>query len=387
MRLLIFPVTLLFVLAGSGCSKKDEPRFNNDKDDLKKIVENPKDQAKEIKEGAKLPKRDPAKEALLAAERGKHRVTIAADENKALAALAKLPAQRELKAPAIAFLDIFGSYATFSPDGKYLASADDKNLIRVWDLQNAKVWRELSPHTARVTAIQFSPDGKTLISGARDKKIQFWDLEKNESAKSLTMGKPILDLAISPDGKTLAYCQEEYAAGTVGAIDTATYAVKYTIPGDNAMHIAISPSGDLLASHVYGTAWLWDARTGKEIGKLRLSSDSRAIAFSPDSWVVAVGCSGINTNMGSVVLWDLESGKDRVLTDFKGMVTEVAFFPDGKVLAAGSISGTTFLEPNTGKTLWKSDLSGIIAISPAGEVLVAGFGGYVYPTASLRKDN
>lgn len=64
---------------------------------------------------------------------------------------------------------------TFSPDGKTLASGDDKGTIRFWHVSSGKELASFTGHTGEVLCLAISPDGKVLASGGQDKKIKLWD--------------------------------------------------------------------------------------------------------------------------------------------------------------------------------------------------------------------
>jgi WD40 repeat protein len=68
--------------------------------------------------------------------------------------------------------------------------------------------------------------------------------------------------------------------------------------------VAFSPDGRWLALPCAGeTVWLWDAATGKERDKLRVSGgDLGNVAFSPDGRYLAT-CSGYK-GKGTIQLWD-----------------------------------------------------------------------------------
>jgi WD40 repeat protein len=72
-----------------------------------------------------------------------------------------------------------GYMPTFSPDGKVLATAgtgEDSINISLWDTKTAQKIRTLTGgHFLTVTAISFSADGKRLASGGRDGWITLWD--------------------------------------------------------------------------------------------------------------------------------------------------------------------------------------------------------------------
>ena len=67
---------------------------------------------------------------------------------------------------------------TFSPDGKYLASGDQKNEIIVWDTSNWSIIEEgWCFHTASVQTLGWSPTSRRLASGSIDQCVFVWNLD------------------------------------------------------------------------------------------------------------------------------------------------------------------------------------------------------------------
>ena len=71
----------------------------------------------------------------------------------------------------------FEHYATYSQDGKLIASLAEDNSIRIWDAENDNCLKKLEGHENGVLCVCFSPDGKYLVSGAKDKTIRVWELQ------------------------------------------------------------------------------------------------------------------------------------------------------------------------------------------------------------------
>ena len=63
-----------------------------------------------------------------------------------------------------------------SPDGKLAACAGDDRLIRVWDLAQGGLIKELRGHQqSSVTDLVWCQDSRLLVSGAEDGSLKVWD--------------------------------------------------------------------------------------------------------------------------------------------------------------------------------------------------------------------
>lgn len=94
----------------------------------------------------------------------------------------------------------------FSPDGKWLVASTRSGWLHRWDLADAKPqatsWQG---HTKRAVGVVFHKGGKDLFSCSEDGTLKRWSVARGwtESA-SATVKYSFTDLAISPDGGLLA---------------------------------------------------------------------------------------------------------------------------------------------------------------------------------------
>jgi WD40 repeat protein len=336
-----------------------------------------------------MPKYDPDKEKVRAAEREKRRQQISAKEKEYLGTLAKLKTLESPRPGEVARFDpIAGSLSplVFSPDGKLLAGVDSKNAIVLLDLATGKQYRKLTDHTKDITGLGFTPDGRKIASGGRDNVVRIWDLEENRLLKAIDTNKGVSRLAVSPDGKRIAICENNYTANSFRVLDMGSYKEEYGDPGDTTSGVAFSSAG-LLAVYDPLNVRICDARTGKKIaGHAVKDSLVSEVAFSPDGWTLAIHSFTIGAeNKDSLILWDLANDRKRTLTNFRGEQWKVAFMPDGKSLTSKGVV-TEFWDLESGKRTSSVNLQ-VSAVSPGGEILAVPetYGLCLFATAHVEK--
>ena len=108
------------------------------------------------------------------------------------------------------------SALTISPDGKILASGDDDNTIKLWNLTTGKLLRTLHGHSDTV-----SSDGQILASGSWDNTIKLWNLSTGKLLRTLSKhSSAIYSVAISPNGQIIASGSDD----TIKLWDLSTHA-------------------------------------------------------------------------------------------------------------------------------------------------------------------
>jgi WD40 repeat protein len=61
-----------------------------------------------------------------------------------------------------------------SPDRKFVATADLRGELRLWDRKTLKMLTSQAAHIGNVRGIAFSPDGKLLATAGHDHAIRIW---------------------------------------------------------------------------------------------------------------------------------------------------------------------------------------------------------------------
>ena len=311
---------------------------------------------------------------------------------------------------------------SFSPDGKWLASADSGGSERAWLLDgpsDASTGNSLG----NVETLAFAPDSRTFACtywggradiGAYDQ----YGLPSTafHSPPSLSGGPSQMQsvqiqsvqmqsVAFSPDRRTAA------AAGTVDAGTTSAGRpgmMRYFLqlwnwrtghagaqwqsapleadsdPGPmhgGLRHLAFSPDGRTIAGgfgesyYLYGgydqVVKLWDTASGREVRTLKGFQNSiGAVCFSADGRMLVVGCRDGTAHCFNTRTW----AESRRLTE-RSAVTSAAYSPDGHTLAFGDDSGLVFL---TDTAHWRtraltahSSKVADLAFSPDGQTLAS----------------
>ena len=230
---------------------------------------------------------------------------------------------------------------SYSPDGKYLATASTDGTAKVWDADTGEEIISLAGHRGAVVGIAFSPDGTRLATASADTTAKLWDVETGDELFSLGGHTGAVNgIAFSPDGMQLATAS---ADGTARTWDTETGEKILTLAAHTLFvnSVTFSPDGRRLATaSADRTAMLWDVETGQVIQTL--SGHTNAVlhvAFSPDGRHLVTASAD-----RTVKVWDAESGKEmRSLTGHSGVVYGIAFSPDGASLATASADQTVKL--------------------------------------------
>jgi RNA polymerase sigma factor (sigma-70 family) len=239
-----------------------------------------------------------------------------------------------------------------SPDGKFVATGEYEpawpvHTIRVWEVETGKEICKIEGHKSGVLTLAFSPDGKTLASGSVDRTVRLWQVATGEELKTFHnhVGE-VPFVAFAKDGASI-FCAGDKTARHWEAASGKELHV-FNGHDHDIKAGAVSPDGKTLATgDGGGLVRLWDIATGKEQLKLQVSEKSvTSMAISPDSTILATA-----GDDQRIHLWEMTTGKP--LTEPKKQLNSVhslAFSPNGKTLASiGWVNPIHFWDVATGK--------------------------------------
>jgi RNA polymerase sigma factor (sigma-70 family) len=244
-----------------------------------------------------------------------------------------------------------------------LYTCGNDSTIRRWDLNNGK---EISPpegYTDQAVAA-YSPDGKFVVTADFTSRLLVWSAESGELLHTLPLkgefsGPP---MTFSPDGRTFAASQWN---GVVALFDTSTWRVReeITLPKGDQPFIFISAiafvaGGErLLVAEGCAALGLWDRMAKKFLWHEQ--QKTTALAVRPDGKAFAIA-----TDKG-VSIRDIQDGKQTLLiriephpksvTPFPIRVDCLAFSPDGRRLAASRWDdGDVYVwDAESGREIWR----------------------------------
>ena len=290
------------------------------------------------------------------------------------------------------------SKAVISPDGRLLV-ASGRGVAMMWELQSGRRLPSIAnPSSVRGLApddIVFSPDSRLVYMADDAGNVIPHDVSTGAALRQFDKASPFFKnhgfsraLAVSADGRLLAAAGRKLVDGTkekpysgrevfwARILDAATGKELALIeqevprlertptpgkpmPSTESVAIAFSPDGRTFALGAEGVAWIYETAGWSELRRVDMKEDSAAgVAFSPDGrWLAISGSRDYSVRLVNAATGEVE----RVLANprtieliprFGGGYSKVVFSPDGRrIIATGSRGSLRIWDAASGETV------------------------------------
>src|SRR4051812_28722058 len=256
--------------------------------------------------------------------------------------------------------------ASFSNDGKVVATLGSAGDVSLWDAQSGSRLKDLT--TTAMSKITSMANPGAMRPGAikpgsmpnlADISAMMTDMMGAMSAG--TMGRTVTSVAFSTDGRVIATGGVESKSN----FDMNAMMASATNPKKNKNKKPPDPQDimrDMKVESV-GQVVLWDAASGNQIAALKGHGKGVSqIAFSRDGrWLASAATDN------TIKIWDVAARRElKTLAGHTANIESMDFSPDGKLLASASDDGGTFLwDTTTGEHLLT-----LISLDDGGEWMV-----------------
>ncbi len=237
------------------------------------------------------------------------------------------------------FHDAGVRHASFSSDGRRVATASDDGTARVWDALTGDAVTPPLHHAKSVRQVVFSPDGSRVVTASDDGTTRVWNARTGEPlTRPLVNGNEWLKVDFSPNGERVVSAGQFADAQLWNAETGAPVGPPLHHENGPIGSVSFSRDGRLVLTSAHDrTARLWNARTGEPVGE-PLNHDGPVLSavFSPDGkHIVTAG------EPNHARIWD--AATQRVLILFlrhAGRIEHVEFSPDSTRILTASLDVT-----------------------------------------------
>ena len=206
-----------------------------------------------------------------------------------------------------------------SPDGAVAAIGETGGTIHLDDVATRKRLRTLTGHGEGVSALAFNAAGDRLLSGSLDRTVRMWNVADGKEIGVLQSPAPVTAIALVLEGTQVAVATDDnlirtWPLPTPQAAGAAAPQPIKQFAGHAARITSLVPidakATRLLSGSHDGTARIWDAAGGNQVGSYDDGGPITAVAVRPDGKRIATAC-----EFGRVKLWNAENNQ---------LITEIA---------------------------------------------------------------
>ena len=201
------------------------------------------------------------------------------------------------------------THVEFDRQGKRVLALDFSGTVRVWNIETGQSLSPLERHDAHYAT--YSPDGKWIATAEKGTTVHVLNAVTGVTIEpAIVLENRVTDLAFSPDSTRLLTADQDGTARVWDAASSAPITPPLTHEGV-IMSAAFNPDGtQVVTASGDGTARVWDAATGAPLTPpLKHPQGVRRAEFSPHGHQIVTA-----SEDGSARVWDL-SGPTGTLED------------------------------------------------------------------------
>ncbi|MBI3240902.1 MAG: hypothetical protein HYZ49_01220 [Chloroflexi bacterium] len=229
-------------------------------------------------------------------------------------------------------------HPTYNSDGSLIAAPSDDGTVSIWNANSGREIKVLTESGGWIMhAVTFSHDNRLVVTAGRDNLVHIRDVATGDEIQPPLEDHTsfILEAAFSLDDTRLVTASMD---GTARVWDVGTGKTLFTLKhGDGVVGVAYSPNGQWIAtSSLDQTARLWDASTGAQVRVFNgHNAEVKDIAFSPDGTRLATASVD-----KTAIIWDVATGQELIrLVGAQYALLSITYSPDGKYLATTDANG------------------------------------------------
>lgn len=192
--------------------------------------------------------------------------------------------------------------ATFSPNGKWIATADVGTII-IWESLSGKSVLFLDGFDG-VNSIQFSPDSKSILVSSlgnqnRNHLIRIFDIELGTLVRTF---EDAFDAKFDFNGKRIVAISSDRSV-KIWDLPTGNMLFKLTGHEEHINSFSLSKDGKLLATSSEDRIIIWNLDSGVLQQELKTNDELESLEFSPNKNLLLT-----KPKKGSASIWNYETG-------------------------------------------------------------------------------
>lgn len=165
----------------------------------------------------------------------------------------------------------------FSPNAKYLASGDRNGGLVLWEAETGQELFTLVGHKAAITAITWRGDSEMVLSASEDGTLKLWKASDGSALRNIPAHPGgALAAKFAHDGRIVSTGRDnKIQVWEVTGKNVRALPFKGELPNRVAF---TEDNAKVIASDWQGRVFVWDVKTGKQVGELDAypSSPTRA---------------------------------------------------------------------------------------------------------------